>query len=203
METQTKKPRKRDSTETMIVQLLALLCFVGLPALVTTMAPVSWIKLQRTGDRVSARAKTCLFFFIPFRSVVIDPVTQVGRRTISGSVRLAERRKDRDVYRRSEDEGFLVIQGSDKSAEIPVTPFNLSSVIEKSESFLKNPQAAELKMFVVANWKFSVIAGGLASLLTLVYVIGVAAAVGRGLLRSLGLVSQAGAQRSTDANDRQ
>lgn len=172
----------------MIVQLLGLLCFVGLPSLVTAMAPVSWIKWQRSGERVSAHAKTCLFFVIPFRTVVIDPVTRVGRRTISG--RLAERRSDRNAHHRSEDEGFLVIQGEDQSAEVPVTPFNLKSVIEKSEAFLKDSEAVDLKMFVVANWKFSVIAGGLASLLTAVYVGGVIAAIVHGLLRMLGLCSR-------------
>ena len=58
----------------------------------------------------------------------------------------------------------------------------------KCEAFLKDPQATELKLFVVANWKFGVIAGGPATLFSVVYVFGVVCATGMFLLRSAGLV---------------
>ena len=47
--------------------------------------------------------------------------------------------------------------------------------MKEAESFLKDSNAVELKRFVVANWKFGVIAGGALSLLTVIYVVAVVA----------------------------
>lgn len=151
-------------------QLLALAIFVGFPALVTAIAPVSWIKFERQDGQVSVTARTCLLFFVPYKTVHLDPVTGIGDRFVAGTT-TRERRTGRDRVTKSEDEGFLVIHSSDQSAEISVTPFNIKSVTERAQGFLDDPQATELKMFVVANWKFSVIAGGLISLLTVLYVV--------------------------------
>ena len=87
----------------------------------------------------------------------------------------------------SERQGFLVIHGESQEAQVPVTPFDLDSVLEQSNAFLKNPQATELSMFVVANWKFSVFCGGLATLLPLFLLGCFAFVLGRGALRRLGI----------------
>lgn len=150
-------------------QLIALLVLVGFPALFTTIAPVTWIKFERQEGRVTAVTQTCLLFFVPYKTSRIDSVTDIGDRFAAGST-TRERRPGRDRITHSEDEGFLVIHGPDQSAEIPVTPFNIKSVIERAQGFLDDPQATELRMFVVANWKFGVFAGGLISLLTVLYV---------------------------------
>lgn len=153
-------------------QLFAMLVCVGFPALVTAIAPVSWVDFERHDGRVSAHTRTCLLFVVPYKMRTIDPVIGLGDRFVAGTIS-HERRDGRDHRTKSEDEGFLIIRGSDQVAEVPVTPFNLSSVIERSEAFLNDPNSSELKLFVVANWKFSVIAGVLISLLTLLYVVGV------------------------------
>ncbi len=151
-------------------QLLALAVFVGFPALVTAIAPVSWIKFERQDGQVSVTAQTCLLFFVPYKTIHLDPVTGIGDRFVAGTMN-RERRPGRDRITRSEDEGVLVIHGHDQSAEISVTPFNIKSVTERAQGFLDDPQATELKLFVVANWKFSIVAGGLVSLLTVLYVV--------------------------------
>lgn len=168
--------------------LLGLLICVGLPALVTAIAPVSWVRFHREDGHVTATAKTCLLFVVPYRTVVVHSPVHAGRRDVSGTYARTKRGAgQRDVYTKSEDEGFLVIEGAEQFAEVPVTPHDLKSVIEKSQAFLDNPQATELKMFVVANWKFSIIAGGLVSLLTVLYVVGIALTICKGLLRALGI----------------
>lgn len=153
----------------LFTQLLALAVFVGFPALATAIAPVSWIQFERRDGRVSATARTCLLFVVPYKTVTIDPVTGLGDHVITGSVH-RERRPGRDKLTKAEDEGFLVIRGTDQTAEVQVTPADLNSVIERSQAFLDDPQAGELKLFVVANWKFSILMGGLVSLLTVLYV---------------------------------
>lgn len=185
-------PAKKSPAALAAAQLFGLLVCVGFPAMVTAIAPVSWVKFHREGGSVTATAKTCLLFIVPFRTAVVDAAAHVGRRDVGGTYTRHRRGSgQRDVYNKSEDEGFLVIEGASQSAEVPVTPHNLKSVIEKSQAFLDDPQAAELKMFVVANWKFSVIAGGLVSLLTVLYVAGVLIAAGKGLLRLLGIARPA------------
>jgi len=151
-------------------QVLAFAFLVGFPALGTAIAPVSWIKFERREDKVSAHAKTCLLFVVPYKTVTVDPVTGISDRFVGGTVR-RERRSGPSRETRSEDQGYLVIQGIGQSAEVPVTPFNLDSVVEHSEAFLNEPQAKELKLFVVANWKFSILMGGLLSLMTVIYIL--------------------------------
>jgi hypothetical protein len=176
---------KNDPTK-LPLQIFALLICFGIPALVTGLAPVSWVKLERHGDRVSAQARVCLYFFIPYKTYTIDPVVGVGRDFKGGSTRV-ERRNGRNEKIQSEDQGFLVIKGENQEAPVPVTPFNLDSVLERSNAFLKNPQATDLKMFVVANWKFSVFCGGLAMLLPLILIGCFVYALGQGVMRRLGI----------------
>lgn len=151
-------------------QFFVLFFCVGFPGFCTAIAPVSWVKFQRSGDRVSARAEVCVFFVLPYKTMTVDPVVGIGDRFVGGTESRERRSGKRDRVTKSEDQGFLVIQGDDHAAEVPVTPVDLESVIERSEAFLKDPQATELELFVVANWKFSVIMGGLTSLLTVLYV---------------------------------
>lgn len=151
------------------LQLVALVIFIGFPAFWTFAAPVSWITYERHDDRVVARTKTCLLFVVPFKKQTVDPVVGIGEHIHRGEIH-RERRKGRDRQTRSEDEGFLEIHGPEGTAEVSVTPFNLKSVQERSVAFLNDPAAKELTLFVVANWKFSVLGGGLISLLTVLYI---------------------------------
>jgi hypothetical protein len=180
-----RKTGSRKDPLNVFLQFFALLVCFGIPALVTAFAPVAWVKFERHGERVSAQAKICLYFIIPFKTVTIDPVVGVGRDFKGGSTRV-ERRNGRNEKITSEDQGFLVIRGESQEAPVPVTPFNLDSVLERSNAFLKDPQATELKMFVVANWKFSVLCGGLAMVLPLLLVGCFAYALGQGVMRRLG-----------------
>jgi len=151
------------------IQLLGFGVFVGFPALFTAIAPVSWVQFERRGEQVSATAQTCLLFVVPYRRTHIEPVVGIGDRVIAGTyARHPKSRRERQT--RSEDEGVLVIRGPEQTAEVSVSPANLHSVVEQCETFLDDRQATELKLFVVANWKFSVIGGGLISLLTVLYV---------------------------------
>lgn len=154
-------------------QSIAFFFCVVFPGFLTAVAPSSWVKFQRNGNRVTARAQICVFFVVPYKTLTVDPVIGIGDRFHAGSETRERRSGQRDRVTKAEDEGFLVIQGEDQVAEVPVTPFNLKSVVQRSEEFLKDSQSTELKMFVVANWKFSVLFGGLMSLFTVLYVVGV------------------------------
>lgn len=169
-----------------ITQFLAVLVCVLVPAAVTAIAPVSWIKLQRQGDHVTARAETCLLFFIPFRSVTVDPMTTVSQREVSGTY-TRHIRRGTDHYTQSEDEGFVSLVGPKSEVQVPVTPHDIDAVTRELDAFLKDPHSTKLSKFVVANWKFSIGAGGLVSLLTVLYVGSIAAGIIQFLLRLLGI----------------
>lgn len=173
-----------------IPQLIAFVVCVGAPGFLTAMVPVSWLKFERKGDRVTAQAKVCVFFIIPYRTEHVAPVVAVSDREKSGSV-TRHRRTGTDRYTQAEDQGYLTIEGPDHSAEVLVSPHDLKSVMEKVTAFLKDSQPKELKLYVVANWKFGVIAGGLLSLLTVIWVIGVSISLVLMVLRPLGLAKPA------------
>lgn len=179
-----------------LVRMAGFLFFVLLPGLLTAVAPVSWIQFHREGDRVVANAQVCLFFIIPYRIHAVDPVTNVAEGTHATSVSTYRRsgaNNDRKVT--SEKEGFLDISGPNGTARVSVTPHNLADVKKQAETFLKDPQAKELRLFVVANWKFGVIAGGFVSLFTLLYVVSYTLAGAVWLLTKLGLITPAQAAR--------
>lgn len=168
---------KKDTLGGMIfTQFIAFVGCIVFPALVTAIAPVSWVKFERQGESVRCQSKTCLLFVIPYKSFEAQPVIGIGDRFLAGTESV-RRRPGPDKKTKSEDEGFLVVHTQDASFEVPVTPFNLKSVAQQAKDFLDNPQLTQLNLFVVANWKFSVIAGGLVSLLTVLYVVGVSLAI--------------------------
>jgi hypothetical protein len=173
-------PKKKSSWKDILFgHVLALVFCVGFPGFVTAVAPVSWVTFERHGEKVSARARICMFFVVPYLIKTVDPVVGIDDRFVQGTV--TRSRSDKQGNR-SEDEGFLVIHGTDHTIEVPVTPFNVDSVTQRAEEFLTNSQANRLSMVVVANWKFSVFAGGLVCLLTLLYLFGILLGLWRGLL---------------------
>lgn len=181
MASPTSAATPRTLTGKIISHIIGLLFCVGLPAFVTAIAPVAWLKLNRQGEQVSAHADTCLLFFIPYKTRTIDSVTELDQRSQSGSY-TRHRRSGPDRYTQSEDQGFLILRGPAQEIEVEVTPHDIDGVEEKVEAFMKDRSATELKLFLVANWKFSVIAGGLVSLLTLLYVGGAVFALVKFLL---------------------
>ena len=179
-----------------LVRMAGFLFFVLLPGFLTAVAPVSWVQFHRDGERVVAHAKVCMFFIIPYRTHMVDPVTSVADGTHATSVTTYRRSgANNDKKVTSEKEGFLDITGPNGTARVSVTPHNLADVKKKAEAFLNDPQAKELKLFIVANWKFGVIAGGFVSLFTLLYVVSYTIAGAVWLLPKLGLITPAQAAR--------
>ena len=170
-----------------LTQIFVLVVCIGVPALVTAIAPVSWLKFERNGQQVVAQAKTCLLFIIPYKTRMVESVTAIDSRIKTGSV-TRHRRSGPDKYTKSEDEGFLIIKGANQTAEVSVDPNDLESVTEKVNDFLQDKEEQELKLFVADHWTFSVIVGGIASLLTILYIGGLCYGSIRGILRLLGLV---------------
>lgn len=151
--------------------LIGFVVFVGVAAVITSLAPVSLVSFERHGDTVSARTHILLFLLVPVHLQVIDPVTEIdGRRDFIAS-------QDGRV-RRVRQVGFLVIRGGGQTIEIPVSPMNLGSVKKRAQDFLSDPGATDLTMTLVSSWLVGV-GSVVFSLLAVVYIVGVAVAIGR------------------------
>lgn len=160
-------------------QVLGFFVCVLLPAFVSGIAPVSVVHFTRQNERVTAELSTRVFYAIPYRRVTVEDVVAVDDRFHQGE--LVRDRHDRNREHRSESESFLVVHGrsAGEGEEVSVSPVNIRDVVAKAEAFLKQPGQAELKLTVVANWKFGVIAPLLLSPLVILYVVGMLLAVWR------------------------
>jgi hypothetical protein len=149
--------------------LILFLACVVLPALFTTAAPVSVIQFDREPDgTVSARVSTRCLFVIPFRRVRVDDVVSVSGWRNEGSLnRTGFSGSRRSVQ--SEDSAFLAIEGRNTAAEIEVSSASINRVLARSHAFLDNAAERHLRLIVIANWKFGLLAGGFLSLLTVLY----------------------------------
>jgi hypothetical protein len=171
--------------------LLVAFFFVGFPALWTAVAPVSYVRLERQGDHVRASSKTCLLFFIPYRHQSVDRVVGVNDRFRAGEVR---RRRSHEIGMQTEDEAFMILHGEaeDDFLEVSVSPASIQSRVQLTEQFLNDPASLELRLFCVSNWKFAVFAGGMISLLTVLWALGMLLMLVRWFLRLAGLSSESG-----------
>ena len=165
----------RPTLGAMLLQhLIVFLICVVFPGLVTLIAPASWIRFERNGELVSATTRTCLYFVLPFKIQHLDQVRDISSRERADSSR-RERKygstTDRVVH--VDGEGFLQIHGNGAQLiEVSVSPASLASVIAKSTEFLNSSQQGSRTFFVIANWKFGALMGGVLSAFTFLYVFG-------------------------------
>ncbi len=145
---------------------------VGVPALMTAMAPVSWLEFTRTGDCVGVKTQTCLFFAIPYRVNELADVKRIET-TFHRGENLHKRRGD-GKQGRAEDQAGLVLHGPQEGQDVsvPVSPASIKTVEARVKAFLDDPQQMSLSVFTVANWKVGLIFAIPLCLLTVLYVIG-------------------------------
>ena len=152
--------------------LLGGLVCVGVPALMTACAPVSWLEFTRAGEQVSVKTQTCLFFVIPYRVYELADVKRIET-TFHRGDNLHKRPGD-GKQGRAEDQGALVLHGPQEGHDVtvPVSPASIKSVEARVKAFLDDPQQQSLSVFTVANWKVGLIFAIPVCLLTVLYVIG-------------------------------
>ena len=153
--------------------IVFLICFV-FPGAVTMKAPATWLTFKRSGEVVSCKARTCVFFVVPYKPHVVDQVTGIKTRERAGGT---ERQREfgkttsKNVY--VDGEGFLQIHGvCDTKAEASVSPASLKNVEHKSNDFLSSNEQGSKTIFAIAIWKFGGLMGNALSMLTLICVVG-------------------------------
>jgi hypothetical protein len=144
------------------------------PGAVTMMAPATWLTFQRSGDVVSCKTRTCMFFIVPFKTQLVDQVTGIETRERAGRTeRQREFGKTTSKNVHVDGEGFLQVLGvGDTKLEVNVSPASLKSVVGKANDFLNSNEQGSKTIFAIANWKFGGLMGGVLSLITLLCVVG-------------------------------
>ncbi|MCB1044725.1 MAG: hypothetical protein KDC35_17410 [Acidobacteria bacterium] len=172
----SKYRKKQQQQNGPFAYFMGALCCVGLPAFVTAVAPVTYLSFQRHENTVTATARICFFFVVPYATKSQTNVANVGTRHHAGTY---ERKPGETHHVKSEDESFLVVQSPEGTFDVSVSPVNINDKLSQAEAFLADPSAKSLKLTCVSNWKFAVFAGGTLSLLTLAYLFGVLVAIAK------------------------
>jgi hypothetical protein len=168
------------------MQFIAIGVLLGALAIATGVAPVSWIKFERVDGQVKARTQSCVFFIVPYHTVWVVPVEKLETDIVKGS---AQRKHGRDIPgKKADDVGYLNIIGPGQLSEVPIAPSSLKAVREKAQAFLNDPEAKELELFVVANWLFSLVFSGLATVFFLIFAGSFVYAAWQAIGRKLGFI---------------
>ena len=183
-------PPDRPIRQKLITQLICIVLFLIVPVLVTAVLPATWITLERSTDgRVSATARTCVLFVIPWRTQRVADVTEVETKTIRHDRSLSRRsggynRPDKgSVQQDGEDE--LSLLGRDARLAVSISPASSDSARTKVQAFLDDVSQRHMWVFALANWKFGLGFCGLLTLISWLYIIGSTLAVLRFLTRKL------------------
>jgi hypothetical protein len=182
------RPSDHPVRHKVITQIICVVLFIIVPVLVTAMLPTSWISLKRDKeDRVSATARTCVLFVIPWRTQQVADVSRVESHTLH-----SDRSETRRYLNSSRpDKGTthvdgvdeLTVKGKDGTLAVSISPASTARVKGNVQAFLLDHSQRETRLFVTANWKFCLSFGLPLTLLTLLYIGGSTVAVARTLIR--------------------
>jgi hypothetical protein len=183
-------PSDHPVRQKLITQLICVVLFIIVPVLLTALLPASWVTLNRGADgRVSATARTCVLFFIPWRTQHVADVTEVEATSL---------RKDRSVARRTgslnrpdkgiihqDGEDELSVLGRDGNLAVSISPASSAAAKTKVQAFLGDASQHHAWVFAIGNWKFGLGFCGLFALFSWLYIIGSTLAILRFLTRKL------------------
>ena len=158
----------------LLQHLIVFMICVVFPGGVTMMAPATWLTYERSEEVVRCKTRTCVFFVVPFKIQQINQVIEIGHRERAGRTeRQREFGRTTNKTVSVDGEGFLQIRGAgDQVVEVSVSPASLESVWQRSNDFLTSTKETTTTIFVIANWKFGGVMGGILTMFTLLYVVG-------------------------------
>jgi hypothetical protein len=139
---------------------------VLLPAVFTALLPVAWTTLTREQGVVTATTRKHLLLVIPYSWDTVASVTSVELRTESGSWTRSQGR-----YGRSEDKASILLVGRQSLARVPVDAESAQDAARLMDDFLRGGTSTSVCFFTYADRTFSLIAGGLVTLVAVSYLL--------------------------------
>jgi hypothetical protein len=162
-----KEPRPRGVGGTFAIAAL----FLGFASFISLLAPTHVVTLQREGDaQVHATVTRQLLLSVPIRTTTIL-VTGVSSTTHAPEPGPLEEGKVTPV--RPEVEGVLVLRGESSSLDVSVSPAQLADVERTIRQFLEGADS-HLRLWLVSNWKFAVVATSVVALPGILLLLGTA-----------------------------
>ena len=170
----------------LITQVIAVVCFVIVPVVITLMAPLSTIEFQKSGTRNNVIVHRYALIFVPWRTERIDNVTQI-RADVTSQFRYAdtsENRRKNKVGTISQATGQVVITGTRDELVVQAAPDIARSIAALFKEFAADKNADQISISVYASWALSYVLGGIVSFLCGLYLFGSLIAVFRFGFRS-------------------
>lgn len=139
--------------------------FLGFAALVTLAAPTYILSLSRQDNRVDARIQQQLLWVIPVRVQTLTGLKGTATETEEPASAESLRRPGEgpSVNHQAEIVGHLILKGNGGDIRAMVSPEQHQEIIRAINDFLADKEPA-LRLWLVANWKFAVLAPGIVTL---------------------------------------
>lgn len=157
----------------LITQTIASLVFVGIPILLTYMAPLTSLRFDKTEQGVEAKVDRYLLMVFPWKHEDLVGVEAV-RADITAAKHYRgtseERRKGQKGYRLSTAQIVLACGGM--VSAIQADPELAKQVEKEFADFKQADGVSELKYEIYASWWLSYVLGGIATGFAVLYVFG-------------------------------
>lgn len=162
-----------------ITQAIAIVSFVIVPTIVTSMVPFTDLTFERKAGAASVTVKRFALMFIPWQTIEIKDVKAI-RADINQSFRYedtAENRRKGRAGAVNYATGQLVILGEDREVIVQAAPEIAGGIAAQFKQFQTAEIAKPVTISVYASWRLSYLLGGAMTALAALYLIGACLAI--------------------------
>lgn len=157
----------------LVTQMIAVVVFVGVPVMLTLMAPLTSVRFQKAEQGTLAEVDRYLLMFIPWKHETVAGVQAVRAETT------AEKRYRGTSEERSKGQkgvrlatGQIVIVSGAIETSIQADPVLAKRIEKEFVEFQQTESSGELSYEIYASWWLSYVLGGIATSLAAFYVFG-------------------------------
>lgn len=161
---------------TLITQGIASVVCVGIPILVTLVAPVTTIELER-GKGVSATVTRYTLLFVPWRKELIVHVSGVRADVTATRYKATTEERRRGDTGVKLSTGQIVLLDGEKETVVQAAPGLAESTAREMTEYLSRSGTEPLQKTVYASWSLTYVLGGVVTGLCAFYVVCVVLAV--------------------------
>jgi hypothetical protein len=162
----------------LITQAIAALVCIGVPLLVTYMAPVSVLEYRKSATGVDLRIVRYVLLFVPWRTQEIASVTSL-RADVTKEFRYKNtkenRMKDR-VGHTNLATGQVAIVNAGPEVIVQAQPGLAEEIVAEFDAFAASANSEPIRRTVYASWSLTYLLGGAMTGLFALYVVGAALA---------------------------